>query len=79
MIKNNALLLLYSPSNQLADKITKHTRKQGHLNKNKQKYKIPEMGSQRLQILELLETEEKMAKCIISKEIKNKPENLCMK
>ena len=49
------------------------------MNENQQKHKIIEIDPQRLQILELLETENKIAICVIRKEIKDKPENMSMK
>jgi len=49
------------------------------MNENKEKHKTLETDSQRLQILKLLETENKIAICFILKEIKDKPENMSMK
>lgn len=49
------------------------------MNENQQKHKIIETDPQRLQILELLETENKIAICVMCKEIKDKPENMIRK
>ena len=48
-------------------RITKQTGKQGNMHENKEKHKTLETDSQRLQILKLIETENKIAICIILK------------
>lgn len=49
------------------------------MNENKKRHKTAEVGPQRHQILELSETENKIAACVICEEIKGKPESKSMK
>lgn len=59
-------------------RITKQTGKQGNMHENKEKHKTLETDSQRLQILKLLETENKIAIYIILKK-KRQTENMSMR